>query len=379
MNHRWLLVSGDFTPLGGMDCANHGLASYLARRPGTEVHLVTHRAWPDLDALRSIKVHWIPRPLGRNAMGEVFLREAGRRAATKIVKKGGRVVVNGGNCIWGDINWVHYVHAAWTPLPVWGLARRMKIGAYHRGSLSAEGQSLWRARVIVANSEKTRRDLVEILKLPPERVHTVYYGTDPVRFRPPTLEERSDARTRLKWYDDRPTVVFVGALGDRRKGLDTLLAAWRLLAREKTWDARLAVVGKGASRGRLKREFRDLKDSVVFLGFRRDVPDILHACDALVSPTRYEAYGLNVHEAICCGLPALVSTSAGIAERYPETLNSLLIPDPEDVEGLAERLLQWWNNRDRIRLAIVPFTERLRSYTWDDMAERFIAAVDESS
>jgi len=41
----WVLVSGDFTPLGGMDHANHGLASYLARSVGAEVHLVTHRAW----------------------------------------------------------------------------------------------------------------------------------------------------------------------------------------------------------------------------------------------------------------------------------------------------------------------------------------------
>ena len=97
-------------------------------------------------------------------------------------------------------------------------------------------------------------------------------------------------------------------------------------------------MGKGASRGKLKRMYRDLKSSVVFLGFRRDVPDILHACDALVSPTRYEAYGLNVHEAICCGLPAMVSALAGIAERYPKALEDLLIPDPENVQDIAERI-----------------------------------------
>ena len=48
----WLLVAGDLTPLGGMDAANHALAQYLGVR-GPEVHLVTHRAWPDLaDAAR---------------------------------------------------------------------------------------------------------------------------------------------------------------------------------------------------------------------------------------------------------------------------------------------------------------------------------------
>ena len=39
----WLLASGDFVPLGGMDTANHALASYLARRSNGAVHLVAHR------------------------------------------------------------------------------------------------------------------------------------------------------------------------------------------------------------------------------------------------------------------------------------------------------------------------------------------------
>ena len=44
----WVIVTGDFTPLGGMDRANHALASYLARQ-GAEAHLVTHRAWADAE------------------------------------------------------------------------------------------------------------------------------------------------------------------------------------------------------------------------------------------------------------------------------------------------------------------------------------------
>ena len=46
---RWLLIAGDFTPLGGMDRANYALASSLAAAPGADVHLVAHRVWPDLE------------------------------------------------------------------------------------------------------------------------------------------------------------------------------------------------------------------------------------------------------------------------------------------------------------------------------------------
>jgi glycosyltransferase involved in cell wall biosynthesis len=74
------------------------------------------------------------------------------------------------------------------------------------------------------------------------------------------------------------------------------------------------------------------------LGYREDVATILAASDLLASPTRYEAYGLNVHEAICRGVPALVSRSAGVAERYPPELRSWLLDDPDDVVTLERTI-----------------------------------------
>ena len=325
---RWLLIAGDFTPLGGMDRANYGLATYLARRAGAEVHLVTHRAWPDLQALPTVKIHEVARPWGKHMLGAPLLSRVGRREACRLTRaeRGTRVVVNGGNCVWGDVNWVHYVHAAWQDRQDGTVSKRMKRIAFSRSARAAERSALGRACVVVANSERTRADVIAHYGLAPERVHTVYYGIDAARFRPASPDERAMTRERLGWNDDRPTVVFVGALGDSRKGFDTLFEAWRLLTVDPGWDARLAVVGSGAmfDHWRSEAQSRGLASSIEFLGFCDDVAAILCACDALVSPARYEAYGLNVHEAICCGLPALVSASAGVAERYPEVLTDLL-------------------------------------------------------
>ena len=253
-------------------------------------------------------------------------------------------MVNGGNCAWGDVNWVHYVHAAWDPLPDGGPARRLKAAAAHRYFRRTERVRVRRAGLVLANSERTRADLVDRLGIAPGRVHVVYYGIDPQRFRPPTAAERAAARARLGWAgDDRPAVAFVGALGDRRKGLDTLLAAWRRLAEGPSWPARLVVVGAGAAleSWRKRAAAAGLGGSVRFLGFRADVPEVLAACDLLVSPARYEPYGLNVQEALCRGLPALVGAAAGVAERYPPGLRGLLLPDPEDAADLARRLRAW--------------------------------------
>jgi glycosyltransferase involved in cell wall biosynthesis len=368
------LVSGDFVKTGGMDRANYALASYLARQ-GRAVHLVAHRADEDLLSQGPVTFHRVPKPLNSYWLGEPLLDRAGRRWASRVAAAGGRVVVNGGNCLWGDVNWVHYVHAAWPPRGAGGPLRRLKRQYSHRTALAAERKALSRARVVVANSDQTRAVLLDRLGLAPERVHTVYYGTDPARFRPATATERIEARARLGWNHDRPVVAFVGALGDLRKGLDIVLAAWRRLSKRSDWDARLVVIGTGSALASLRDEARGRAGAVEFLGFRRDVPDLLRACDALVSPTRYEAYGLNVHEALCCGLPALVSASAGVAERYPAELSGLLIPDPEDPADLAARLRAWRDDRAGIAGAVASFSERLRTTTWDDMAGRFLQII----
>jgi hypothetical protein len=61
--------------------------------------------------------------------------------------------------------------------------------------------------------------------------------------------------------------------------------------------------------------------------------------------------------------------------RYPADLDPLLIDDPDDPHGLAARLRHWLGHRDRFAAAAAALSERLRAYTWDDMAARFVAVA----
>ena len=170
----------------------------------------------------------------------------------------------------------------------------------------------------------------------------------------------------------------MGALGDLRKGFDTLYHAWAELCRGPGWDARLVVVGAGAELPAWRQRAADagLGSRIEFLGFRRDVPDIMKAIDAHVLPSRYEGYSLVTQEALCCGAPAFISRAAGISERYPESLEDLIIPDPDDAHDLAQRLSRWRDTRETLRPAVAAFSEHVRSTTWDDMAARFVAIVE---
>jgi glycosyltransferase involved in cell wall biosynthesis len=119
-----------------------------------------------------------------------------------------------------------------------------------------------------------------------------------------------------------------------------------------------------------------LAGSIQFLGLRPDVPAVLAACDALVSPTCYEAYGLGVQEALCLGLPAYVSSHAGVAEHYGQDLDHLLLPDPTDAFDLASRLQAWQAQPAADRPAVAALSHRLRQNTWARMSERIVSLIE---
>jgi len=373
MATAYLLVTGDFVKTGGMDRANFALAEYLAKQE-KKVTLVGYRVTDELLAYSNVKFHPIPKLANSYLFSSPLLNYMGRFYAERLAIGGARVIVNGGNCQWGDVNWVHYAHVAYRPKVQAGLWRRWKNLVSDSLFLKAEREALQSAKLIIVNSDRTQRDLIENLAIPREKIHRVYYGIDPQVFYPATKEKRDTLRRQLGWSVNKKIVLFIGALGDRRKGFDILFAAWQKLSTSAKWDVELVVIGAGAELTKWEHDanIKNMSSRIRFLSFRTDVPDLLRAADCLVAPTRYEAYGLGVHEALCCGLPALVSITAGVAERYPPELQELLIPDCEDVEDLVTRLQKWEQATEYYRQLVIPLTNELRKYTWDDMAKNII-------
>lgn len=373
----FLLVAADFIKTGGMDRANYALADYLARQ-GAEVHLVSHRIDVELQTYPNLVWHSVPKVANSNFLGEFLLDRVGQFWARQITDRGGRVLVNGGNCSWGGVNWVHYVHAAYQPESKVSALQRAKITVTHRHFRRAERRSLQQARLIITNSERTRTDLVHHQLASMSKVRSIYYGIDPTLFYPAAPEEIRSLRQQLNLPLDYPIVVFIGALSDRRKGFDVLFEAWKRLCENSAWNAQLFVIGRGAELPMWEQKLMDanLVDRVHFLGFRSDVPDLLRASDCLVAPTRYEAYGLGVHEALCCGIPAIVTETAGVAERYPSGCRNLLLSEITVVE-LMKKLLNWSNSQEHYQALIRShITPKLRRETWDEMAKQMLDAIE---
>jgi glycosyltransferase involved in cell wall biosynthesis len=169
-------------------------------------------------------------------------------------------------------------------------------------------------------------------------------------------------RDELGISGDGPIVGTIGRLIDR-KGHQDLLSAWPGI-RQRHPDSRLLVVGDGPEREPLVEYAATLGcgDSVQFLGFREDVPELLDCLDLFVFPSHYEGLPGSLLEAMAAGVPIVATAIGGNAELVASGKTGLLVPrrDPRGIEHAVDALLQ---DRD--------FAARVGSNAREDAHDRF--------
>lgn len=134
--------------------------------------------------------------------------------------------------------------------------------------------------------------------------------------------------------------LFAGRLV-REKGVFELLSAYAKLDESMRQQVGLMFVGDGASRQQLEQQAASISPGVIrFAGFaQREQLAIYYAlAEMLILPTYADTWGLVVNEAMACGLPIILSRSAGCAaELVRENWNGLLVP-PRDVSSLTSAM-----------------------------------------
>jgi glycosyltransferase involved in cell wall biosynthesis len=363
----WLIVNSAFNERGGQERANFALARELVDRHAP-VTLVAHEIEPLLEG-PTVRTVRISRPLGSAFLGERVLGQAALRERARMPEHA-IFLGNAGNCPGANASWVHFVHASWpgelksAPLHV-----RAALQLKKRDALRRERLAVTAARIVIANSERTRDDLVRLLGVENRKIRTIYFGAD-------AIEQPERAATPPA----EPTLLFVGALGwDRRKGLDIALEALAVLCRRTSFQHRLVVAGAGSAEPWREMAARlRITNRVTFVDFADDVPALMTKADLLLSPSRYESYGLAVQEAICVGLPPLVLRGrTGFMERLGDDGEEFSVPG-EDPTLWANRIEGALATFPELRRRTRVLGERIRARSWEDFAREFVATVESS-
>jgi glycosyltransferase involved in cell wall biosynthesis len=204
----------------------------------------------------------------------------------------------------------------------------------------------------IAASQFTRNSLLGA-GVDAERILLLPLGTDLEQFR--FVRRSADGPFRI---------LFVGGIG-QRKGVKYLLEAFELM---RGRDVELTLAGPLPADTRPLDAYR----SSVRLTGRLDQAEIvreMHRAHVLVLPSVFEGFGLVLAEAMSTGMPVIASTHSAGPDLIREGCDGFVL-EPDDVEGLAQRLETLRADRRRAVEMGVSAAERAREFSWDVHTER---------
>lgn len=197
-----------------------------------------------------------------------------------------------------------------------------------------------RATAVIADSEHTRRDIIDKLQIPQERI-TVTYLAASSDYHPRDAATIDEIRSRLRLY--RPYVYYVGGF-DIRKNVQMVIRAFAEATRDWAERPQLAIGGQlPATVGEF---FPDINATILEAGVAADVAllgplsdadsaALMSGCAAFLWPSRYEGFGLPPLEAMQCGAPVIASSASSVGEVVGD---GGLRVDPDDLPGWAAAL-----------------------------------------
>jgi len=232
------------------------------------------------------------------------------------------------------------------------------------------------ADLVLADSEFTRAEALELLGCDPDHVVNVGCGVSPF-FTPADDTDNEHFRWYLGELEDRPFVLTVGG-SDIRKGTERLISAMGQLV-QAGFDLRLLVVGELSApwQARLAAaaSTAGMTGRVVLAGAVGD--ELLRACyrraRVTVMPSLAEGFGLPVLESAACGTPALASGTTALAEAAATPLATF---DPGDTDALCRAIAELLTDEHRRSAVLDAQRELAVRSTWDAVAAKAAAAVD---
>jgi glycosyltransferase involved in cell wall biosynthesis len=358
----------------GQGRVNYEVAKEAIRR-GHHLILLASEVAPELE--KDHKVNWMAIPVKRFPTelirNFIFAKKSAdwlrkNRSSIDLVKVNGAI-----SMATADVNAVHFVHNSWLRSPVHISRNRRDLYGLYQWLFTAlnarwEKQAFQTAKIVVAVSEKVAQELVNI-GVPRSRIRVIVNGVDLQEFAPGVA-----SRQKLGLPENVTLALFAGDIRTPRKNLDTVLHA---LA--KVPDLHLVVVGntEGSPFPQLAASL-GLNERVHFVGYRRDIAEIMRAVDLFVFPSRYEACTLVLLEALASGLPVITATATGGAELVtPEC--GVVLPDSDDTNALAAALLSLVSERILMQQMGQAARSVAEQHSWTTMAQTYVDLFEELS
>ncbi len=223
-----------------------------------------------------------------------------------------------------------------------------------------------RAALYLAISEFTKRELTELLHIPPERVRVVPCAYDARLHR--VTDPAALAALRQRYALPERYILFVGN-ANPRKNLARMLAAFDRLAQTTALPHHLVIAGGEGWKFDRAAALAGLacRERVHFLDFvpDDDIPALYSAAEVFVFPSLYEGFGIPVLEAQACGVPVLAADAAAL----PETAgDGALYVDPYSTQSLCDGMRRILEDPALAARLVQAGARNCKRFSWDASA-----------
>jgi glycosyltransferase involved in cell wall biosynthesis len=229
---------------------------------------------------------------------------------------------------------------------------------------------------IIGVSEHTSNHVVEIEGAPREKVVTIYNGIDFDRVK----TSGGDFRKRIRQEfaaEDKFLILTTGRLHPE-KGYPYLFEAAAKLKKLTEKPFVWLIAGKGIFEAEFRQKVTELgcDEMIKFIGFRKDIPDLMSTADVFVLPSVAEAFGVVFAEAIHLGTPIVATKIGGIPEIVSDGVDGILIP-PADSNAIAETVADLINHPEKLKsLANMGKQKVIERFEFEDMTRQYEAVYE---
>ncbi|HEV8539745.1 MAG TPA: glycosyltransferase family 4 protein [Nitrospiraceae bacterium] len=218
-----------------------------------------------------------------------------------------------------------------------------------------DGLLLRLSSAVIVNSQATARRFAGRAGAA-QKVHVIYNGVDLRHFSPGPPDPH--VRQRLGVPADHPIVLFAGRL-EQGKGPDLFLEAAAHIQKHLP-AAYFVMAGEGPLRSELEARATEGRLPLRFVGYQTEVLPLLRLSSAVVVPSRQEAFGRILIEAMAAQVPVIATRVGGIPEVCLDRKTGLLVP-AEDPGALAAAVLETLSDRAETRRRVKAAAELVRS------------------
>jgi len=230
-------------------------------------------------------------------------------------------------------------------------------------------RSIREADAIIAISESTRQDILNVFHVPDRKITVTYLGVDHSTFNS-NASLAAIEKVKKKFRITKSYIFYLGTI-EPRKNVDLLLKAFERVKDRTDANLQLVLSGKiGWKVDNLMKAIRSLVNSgdVVHTGYisEEEAACLYNGAEAFVYPSQYEGFGIPVLEAMACGCPVIASNSSSL----PEVVGDAgVLVEPNNMEELAEAILKVLHDGDLRHALKAKGIQRAAHFTWERTAK----------